>query len=242
MNFASIFSTFTRLHFSLARLPRQISSWYWSYLTVSALRHLSRVSFVSNEQKLSDWSCLTATDFAKSFSSHLWKLQAQFCLNNNSVNWHFSLIDFKLSGWIFVNELWWNVHWMFSSVDVGLSRTIASKLPKVLLSTTTLCQRLVFSHSGPRKLILLWAIETLLPANSIEFSLIELTLKVYFVVSDSIINKRITYMFFSKINFVMPTSWIALVAISSILQFITAKFSNAICGNWESALTSMIKS
>lgn len=37
-----------------------------------------------------------------------------------------------------------------------------------------------------------------------------------------------TYMFFSKMNFVMPTSCTAFDAILSILQFITAIFSNAI--------------
>lgn len=181
MKFASMLSTFKRLHLSLALFPRQISSWYWSYLTVSALRHRSNVSFESSEQKLSDCSCLIGIDFEKSFSSHLWKLQAQFCLNSSKVNSHFSLIDLKLSISIFVNELWRNVHWMFSSVDVGVSSAIASKLPNVLLSTTTLCHWFVFSQFNPRKFILLWEIETLLPANSIEFSSISLTLKVCFV-------------------------------------------------------------
>lgn len=69
---------------------------------------------------------------------------------------------------------------------------------------------------------------TLLPANSIELSSIELILEKLHEYKMIKTSDCATYMFFSKMNFVMPTSCTAFDAILSILQFITAIFSNAI--------------
>lgn len=174
---ASIFSTLSLSHFNFERLPLHISSWYCSNLTVSAFKHRKRTSFVSREQNASDWKCFSGIDLAKSFSNHLWKLQSQFCLNSSSVNWHFSLIDLKLSGWTFVNELCLKMHSTLPNVDVGFSKDIVSKIPNVLLRILTLCHSLDFSQSRPRILNLLWAIDSLLPAKSIALISTVLTLK-----------------------------------------------------------------
>lgn len=82
-------------------------------------------------------------------------------------------------------------------------------------------------------LTLLFAITILLLANSNALLSIEFMLKFWQIGMIKIDRNRgrrsiDTHKFFSSVNFVIPTSWMARFSILSILQLITAKFSKTI--------------